>query len=162
MKSFIELEKSIETFITSILDSLGYELVQVKVLGSGGGLLQIMCERKSREMMAIEDCVTISNEISGVLIGERLLPKDWRLEVSSPGVDRPLVKPSDYDRFKGHEISLEVEVFSKRKRPVKGKLLGVSGNLVKLFMDGETLELDITTIRKANLVVDGLMGDSGK
>ena len=91
-----------------------------------------------------------------------MLPKDWRLEVSSPGVDRPLVKPSDYDRFKGHEISLEVEVFSKKKKPVKGKLLGISGNLVKLFMDGETLELDIATIRKANLVVDGLMGDSGK
>ena len=91
-----------------------------------------------------------------------MLPKDWRLEVSSPGVDRPLVKPSDYDRFKGHEISLEVEVFSKQKKPVKGKLLGISGNLVKLFMDGETFELDITTIKKANLVVDGLMGDSGK
>ena len=56
-------------------------------------------------MMAIEDCVKISNEISGVLTGEGLLPKDWRLEVSSPGVDRPLVKPSDYERFKGHEIS---------------------------------------------------------
>ena len=162
MKSFIELEKTIETFITSSLDGLGYELVRAKVLGTGGGLLQIMCERKSGEMMAIEDCVTISNEISGVLIGERLLPKDWRLEVSSPGVDRPLVKPSDYDRFKGHEISLEVEVFSKKKKPVKGKLLGISGNLVKLFMDGETFELDITTIKKANLVVDGLMGDSGK
>ena len=162
MKSFIELEKSIETFITSILDSLGYELVQVKVLGSGGGLLQIMCERKSREMMAIEDCVTISNEISGVLIGEGLLPKDWRLEVSSPGVDRPLVKPSDYDRFKGHEISVEAVGLSKKKRPVRGKLMGVSGNLVKLFMDGETFELDITTITKANLFVDGLTGDRGK
>ena len=66
MKSFIELEKTIETFITSSLDGLGYELVRAKVLGPGGGLLQIMCERKSREMMAIEDCVTISNEISGV------------------------------------------------------------------------------------------------
>ena len=162
MKSFIELEKNIETFISSSLDSLGYELVQAKVLDPGGGLLQIMCERKNREMMAIEDCVKISNEISGVLIGEGLLSKDWRLEVSSPGVDRPLVKPSDYDRFKGHEISVEAEGFSKKKKPVKGKLLGISGNLVKLFMDGEIFELDITTIRKANLVVDVLAGDSEK
>mgnify|MGYP002882057392 FL=1 len=162
MKSFIELEKTIETFVSSSLDSLGYELVQAKVLDPGGGLLQIMCERKSREMMTIEDCVKISNEISGVLTGEGLLPKDWRLEVSSPGVDRPLVKPSDYDRFKGHEISVEALGFSKKKKPVKGKLLGISGNLVKLFMDGETLELDITAITKANLFVDGLTGDSGK
>ena len=58
--------------------------------------------------------------------------------------------------------TVEAEVFSKKKQPVKGKLLGISGNLVKLFMDGETFELDITTIKKANLVVDGLMGDSGK
>ena len=162
MKSFIELEKTIETFVSSSLDSLGYELVQAKVLDPSGGLLQLMCERKSREMMTIEDCVKISNEISGVLTGEGLLPKDWRLEVSSPGVDRPLVKPSDYDRFKGHEISLEALGFSKKKKPVKGKLLGISGNLVKLFMDGETLELDITAITKANLFVDGLTGDSGK
>ena len=162
MKSFIELEKTIETFISSSLDSLGYELVQAKVLDPGGGLLQLMCERKSREMMAIEDCVKINNEIGGLLIGEGLLPKNWRLEVSSPGVERPLVKPSDYDRFKGHEISVEAVGLSKQKKPVKGKLLGISGNLVKLFMYGETFELDITTIRKANLVVDGLVGDSGE
>ena len=162
MKSFIELEKNIETFISSSLDSLGYELVQAKVLDPGGGLLQIMCERKSREIMAIEDCVKINNEIGVLLIGEGLLPKDWRLEVSSPGVERPLVKPSDYDRFKGHKISVEAIGLSKKKRPVKGELLGISGNLVKLFMDGETLELDITAITKANLYVDGLTGDSEK
>ena len=162
MKSFIELEKAIETFISSSLDSLGYELVQAKVLDPVGGLLQIMCERKNRKMMAIEDCVKINNEIVGLLIGESLLPKNWRLEVSSPGVERPLVKHSDYDRFKGYEISVEAVGLSKKKKPVKGKLLGISGNLVKLFMDGETLELDITTITKANLFVDGLTGDSGK
>ena len=162
MKSFVELEKTIETFISSSLDSLGYELVQAKVLDPGGGLLQIMCEKKSRKMMAIEDCIKINNEIGGLLTGEGLLPKNWRLEVSSPGVERPLVKPSDYDRFKGHEVSMEVVGLSKKKKTVTGELLGISGNLVKLSTDGKTLELDITTITKANLFVDGLTGYSGK
>jgi ribosome maturation factor RimP len=142
-----------------VLEELGYRLVRVKVSGRDGGTVQIMAERPSGEM-TVEDCAIISRRLSPVLDAYDPMPGHYRLEVSSPGIDRPLVRPSDFALWAGHEAKLELtELVDGRKR-FRGVIEGVAQDEVRLRMelDGKaepvTIGLPFSLISEAKLVAD--------
>src|SRR5438105_7068541 len=92
-----------------VLDGLGYRLVRVRISGLDGCTVQIMAERPDGTML-IEDCEAVSRALSPVLDAEDPVDRAYRLEVSSPGIDRPLVRRSDFDRFAGHAVKIEMAV----------------------------------------------------
>lgn len=110
-----------------VLAQLGYRLVRVRMLAQNGATLQIMAERPDGTM-TIEDCEAASQALSPELDVEDLIAQAYRLEMSSPGIDRPLVRVSDFHRAVGHEAKIELTqpVASGRKR-FRGKIIGVEG-----------------------------------
>jgi ribosome maturation factor RimP len=117
-----------------VIEQLGYRLVRIKVSSTEGATIQIMAERPDGSM-TVEDCETISRALSPVFDVDEPMAGAYRLEISSPGIDRPLVRKSDFERFAGHLVKIEMEVpFSGRKR-FRGILAGVEGDNTKLQID---------------------------
>jgi ribosome maturation factor RimP len=141
-----------------VIESLGYRLVRVKVSAAEEATLQIMAERPDGSM-TVEDCETISRTLSPILDENDPIEKAYRLEISSPGIDRPLVRKSDFDRAAGHLVRIEMEIpFNGRKR-FRGHVTGTEGNLARLTRDevpeGEDAEvlLPIQDMSDAKLVL---------
>jgi ribosome maturation factor RimP len=117
-----------------VIESLGYRLVRVKVSSAEGATVQIMAERPDGSM-TVEDCETISRALSPVLDANDPMEKAYRLEISSPGIDRPLVRKSDFERYVGHLVKIEMELpFNGRKR-FRGHLSGTADNAARLTRD---------------------------
>jgi len=116
---------------TPVLSGLGYRLVRVRVSGTSGMTVQIMAE-KADGTMAIEDCEAASRALSPVFDAEDPIEREYRLEMSSPGIDRPLVRRSDFERHAGHEAKVEMSVASEGRKRFRGTLLGVEGNAARL------------------------------
>ena len=151
--------RAIADLAEPVLEELGFRLVRVKVSGRDGGTVQIMAERPSGEM-SVEDCATISRRLSPVLDAYDPMPGQYRLEVSSPGIDRPLVRPSDFSLWAGHEAKIELtELVDGRKR-FRGLIEGVVKNEVRLKIELEgkaepvTIGLPFSLINEAKLVAD--------
>ena len=146
------------------LDSMGYDLVRVQISGGASDrCLQIMAERKDRAEMNVEDCASISRNISTILDVEDPITEAYTLEVSSPGMDRPLVRLEDFTRFAGFEARIDTrEAIVDRKR-FRGKLKGVEGETILIEVDGETYEIPFEDILRAKLVLtDELIAASQK
>ncbi|HET9148927.1 MAG TPA: ribosome maturation factor RimP [Alphaproteobacteria bacterium] len=146
---------AVATMIESTLQAMGYALVRVALVGGvGRPTLQVMAERADNAAMSVDDCADISQAISAVLDVEDPIAGSYMLEVSSPGIDRPLVRKADYDRFAGFEARLETaEPIGGRKR-FRGRLLGTGAETVKLKLDtGDEIELPLARIERAKLVL---------
>jgi ribosome maturation factor RimP len=141
-----------------VVEQLGYRLVRVKVSSADGCTVQIMAER-SDGSMTVEDCETVSRALSPVLDVADLIERAYRLEISSPGIDRPLVRKSDFDRFTGHLVRIEMEVLVDGRKRFRGRLDGTEGEAARLHRDdagdGETADvlLPITDMNEAKLVL---------
>lgn len=149
-----------------VLQELGFRLVRVKISGRDGGTVQIMAERPNGEM-SVDDCATISRRLSPVFDAYDPMPGQYRLEISSPGIDRPLVRPSDFAACVGHTAKIELrEPVDGRKR-FKGTIEDVTDDEVhlKIELDGKAdpvvIGLPFPLIGEAKLVVDldGLRAD---
>src|SRR5260221_8164921 len=103
-----------------VLDGIGYRLVRVKISGLDGCTVQIMAERPDGTM-TVEDCEAVSRALSPVLDVADPIDRGYRLEVSSPGMDRPLVRRSDFERFTGHRLKVEMAGCVRRRRAVYGR-----------------------------------------
>lgn len=140
-----------------VLEGLGYRLVRVHVGGQDGLTVQIMAERPDGTM-AIEDCEIVSRDVSAVLDTFDPMPGAYRLEVSSPGIDRPLVRPSDFEDWRGHEARIELrEPVSGRKR-WRGELEGLVDGEARVIceIDGlgrQVLGFPIALVAEAKLVL---------
>jgi ribosome maturation factor RimP len=136
------------------LEAMGYRLV--RVMQTGGQhrpTLQVMAERRDDQPMTVDDCAQISRSISALLDVADPIASAYMLEVSSPGLDRPLVRPEDYDRFAGYEARLELaEPIDGRKR-FKGRLLGHAEGEVRLVGEAGEIRLPLARIAKAKLIV---------
>jgi ribosome maturation factor RimP len=149
------LEGRIADLIVPGLESMGFELVRVAIMGNKRPTLQIMVDRADQAQLAIEDCEQISHFLSAVLDVEDPLDGAWTLEVSSAGIDRPLTRIKDWNRFAGHLAKVEtaLPVADGRKR-LTGVVLGADGETVRLKLDsGETVSLSLADIRRARLVL---------
>src|ERR1044071_2083453 len=116
---------------TPVLRSLGYRLVRVRISGTSGCTVQIMAERADGTM-AIEDCEAASRALSPVFDVEDPIDREYRLEPSSPGIDRPLVRRSDFERHAGQEVKIEMAVALDGRKRFRGILLGVEGDAARL------------------------------
>jgi len=151
---------------TPVLTGLGYRLVRVRVSGTSGCTVQIMAERADGTML-IEDCEAASRALSPVFDVEDPIDSEYRLEVSSPGIDRPLVRRSDFERHAGHEIKVEMAVAREGRKRFRGVLLGVEGEAARLrrkdAAEGEPPDvlLPIADMAEARLVLtDALIRES--
>ena len=143
---------------TGVLGALGYRLVRVKVTNRDGGTLQIMAERPDGTM-SIDDCEAASRALSPVLDVEDPISSAYRLEMSSPGIDRPLVRLSDFVRWAGHEVKVEMSRPVDGRKRFRGILIGAEdGTAVVRRLDapaGEepTVRLPVTDIHDAKLML---------
>jgi len=135
-----------------VIESMGYELVGVDFQGAGGhGTLRVYIDRDSG--VNIEDCATISHQISGILDVEEPIKQAYDLEISSPGIDRPLFKLADFDRFAGRMVKIKMAIAQQGRKNFKGELQGVADSkLIRIEVDGEEFSLPYADIEKANLV----------
>jgi ribosome maturation factor RimP len=149
-----------------VLVGMGYRLVRVKISGLDGCTVQIMAERPDGTM-TVEDCEDVSRALSPVLDVADPIDRAYRLEVSSPGLDRPLVRRSDFVRFAGHQLKLEMAVAIDGRRRFRGLLLGVEGEAARIRRDdaapaeASEILLPIEDIAEAKLVLtDALIAES--
>ena len=117
-----------------VLQGMGYRLVRIKISGEFGCTVQIMAERPDGTML-IDDCEAISRALSPVLDVADPIEKAYRLEISSPGIDRPLVRRSDFERYAGHLVNIEMAVAHQGRKRFRGILGGVEGDAVHLARD---------------------------
>jgi len=149
---------ALEALVTPTLDGLGYELVRVLVSGSHQPTVQVMAERRDGASMRVEDCERISRALSAKLDVEDPIAGSYTLEVSSPGLDRPLVRPGDYARFAGQVVRVETRVPQDGQRRFKGRIARTDDSAVVLAVDGEGAEprevaIAFANIAKARLVL---------
>src|SRR6476646_4790837 len=117
-----------------VLQGMGYRLVRIRISGEAGCTVQIMAERPDGSMQ-IEDCEAISRALSPVLDVADPIDRAYRLEISSPGIDRPLVRRSDFERFSGHLVKIEMALAHQGRKRFRGTLGAVEGDAVRLRRD---------------------------
>lgn len=137
------LAATLAGLVEPTLEGLGFRLVRVKISGRDGKTVQIMAERPDGSM-TIDDCEIVSKELSPLLDANDPLAEAYRLEISSPGIDRPLVRPSDFEDWAGHEAKIELKEPVEGRRRFQGQLEG--------FEDGEVrMEVDLDQIGRTNI-----------
>lgn len=143
----------IEKMIAPTITDMGYELVRVAFLGGEHSILQIMAE-KPDGTMTVEGCEEISRAVSALLDVEDPISEAYDLQVSSPGIDRPLTRAQDFERWAGFEAKVELDEAVDGQRRYRGKLLGMENTQIKLVnMEGEEILLPLEKVRKAKLVL---------
>ncbi|MEM9027915.1 MAG: ribosome maturation factor RimP [Pseudomonadota bacterium] len=167
-RRFIE-EAGLATRIAEIIDepivALGYRLVRIRLVGTDGQTLQIMAERPDGSM-TIDDCETISRQLSPLLDTYDLISGQYRLEVSSPGIDRPLVRASDFDTWAGHVVKVELKSLLDGRKRFRGVLDGFDDGEVRIEVDlpelgRQILGIPLDLVAEAKLVLtDELVRES--
>jgi ribosome maturation factor RimP len=155
-----ELLRKIEDIISPTVVGMGFEVVRV-AMSRGGGTLQIMIEPADGRPMDVEDCATLSRALSAVLDVEDPIASAYTLEVSSPGIDRPLTREKDYVRWAGHVARMETTQPIEGRRRFKGTLLGLENGTVRIRLeDGKEAEVPLTEISRAKLeLTDALLDE---
>ena len=155
-----QLESALEQLIVPICLAHGVEVVLVRYLREpGGAVIRVIIDRDVPELevgsgVSLEDCTAVSRDVSTALdVHDDLLPSGaYRLEVSSPGLERPLVKLEDFERFSGREVKVRTRTAIDRQRRFRGKLLGVVDHSIELDQDGKVVTIPHEDIAQANLV----------
>src|SRR5689334_23164394 len=149
-----------------VLEGMGYRLVRIRISGEAGCTVQIMAERPDGTML-IEDCEAVSRALSPVLDVADPIDRAYRLEISSPGIDRPLVRRSDFERYAGHLVKVDMAVAAHGRKRFRGTLTGVEGEAAKLHRDDARPDEDadvllaMEDIAEAKLVLtDELVAES--
>ncbi len=152
------LAARLAAIIEPVIGQLGYRLVRVKISGLDGCTVQVMAERPDGSM-TIEDCEVVSRALSPVLDVADPVDRAYRLEVSSPGIDRLLVRCSDFDRYAGHAVKVELTAPREGRKRFRGVLLGSEGEAARIRLDnvaaGQAAEvvLPIEEMEEARLVL---------
>ncbi|RUM26662.1 ribosome maturation factor RimP [Rhizobium vallis] len=160
------LDQRLADIIEPVLVGMGFRLIRVRMLNQNGATMQVMAERNDGTM-SVQDCEAVSMAISPVLDVEDPIEKEYHLEVSSPGIDRPMVRKSDFVRWQGHLVKCETSILIDNRKRFRGKI-------VEANADGFTLERDqvaygeeqkvvipFTTLSDAKLILtDDLIRDA--
>lgn len=145
--------RQVAELIEPTLSEMGFELVRVLLHGGQRPTLQVMAERADRAPMTVEHCAAISRAVSAILDVEDPIAGAYRLEVTSPGLDRPLTRRADFERFRGFEARVETELPIDGRRRFRGRLLGVEGDELRLQLEDGEQAIPCAGIKKAKLVV---------
>lgn len=149
------LNARIAHLVEPVIAGLGFRLVRVRVSGRDGMTVQIMAERPDGSM-TVDDCETVSRDVSATLDVEDPIDQAYHLEISSPGIDRPLVRRSDFERWSGHEAKIELTQPIDGRRRFRGLLAGLEGDRVGVVepdKGAEKVFLPIHEISDARLIL---------
>lgn len=137
-----------------VVEAMGYEWVGLEYLSGtkGSGLLRIYID--SQTGITLDDCTTVSHQVSGVLDVEDPIRENYRLEISSPGLDRPLFTPEHFQRFLGTQAVIKFHGKWNGRRKLVGVLRGCDGVVVSLTAEGEEFEVPLDMVNSARLVPD--------
>jgi ribosome maturation factor RimP len=135
------------------LAAMGYRLVRMVIISGRRATLQIMAERLDDRPMTVDDCAQISHSVSALLDVEDPISGAYVLEISSPGIDRPLTRPEDYDRFSGFEARVELARPIGGRKRFRGRLLGTGAGKVRLLTESGETELPLEYVTRAKLVL---------
>ena len=155
MRKRLSLDPTVKIaeLIAPSLQSLGYDLIRVTYTGGDYPILQIMAEKEDGTM-TIEGCAEVSQAVSVILDVEDPLADAYNLEVSSPGIDRPLTRQKDFEKWAGFEAKVELDEAVNGQRRYRGKILGIENdNILVLDSAGDKWELPFADLRKAKLVL---------
>ena len=147
------MEQRVTSLIESTVNTLGFDVVKVIIHGTSTKIVEILIERIDGEKVQVNDCQVVSKNISAMLDVEDIIPGKYFLEVSSAGVERPLVKITDFDKFAGREVKIRLKAAFNGNLTYKGQLLGVEGEKVKLKSKNIEMFFDYSNIKNAKLVL---------
>lgn len=143
----------LRSMLEPAVEGLGYELLGVEHMSrSGGGLLRLYIDSESG--ITADDCARVSHQVSGILDVENPIPGHYVLEVSSPGLERPLFKKEHYERFVGHRVRIRLNIPVEGRRNLTGVLRGIEGDTVRIDLDDGIFEFPLGSVSKARLVAD--------
>jgi ribosome maturation factor RimP len=148
------VEGRVAGIVAPALADMGYELVRVAILGREHPTLQIMADRADGQLITVDDCEAISRAMGAVLDVEDPIPGAWTLEVSSAGIDRPLTRRCDWNRFAGHLARVDMAVpLADGRRRFSGTVLGADATHARLRDGEDEVALPLADIRRAKLVL---------
>ena len=143
----------IARIIEPSLLAMGYRLVRISFIGARAATLQIMAERVDETAMTVEDCAEISRSVSALLDVADPIAGAYTLEISSPGIDRPLVRPEDYERFAGFEAKIELSQPLDGRKRFRGRILGRASTGARILAEAGEVVLPFEAILRAKLVL---------
>lgn len=136
-----------------VVSELGFDLVRILTIGNVNPTLQIMIERKDRKNIVVDDCALVSRAVSVVLDEKDPISGRYTLEVSSPGLDRPLTSLENFVRFCGFEAKVETDAEIEKRKRFKGRIIRVDGDTIVLTMDGREWNIPYDAVAKAKLLL---------
>jgi ribosome maturation factor RimP len=146
------IDRRMAEIITPVIEDLGYELVRVRLMTGKNTILQIMAD-KPEGGIEVDDCAKISTAVGATLDVENPIVEEYALEVSSPGIDRPLTRLKDFENFEGYEVKIETTELIDGRRRFKGQLAGIDGNDVLINVEEGTIGLQFNWLSDAKLVL---------
>jgi ribosome maturation factor RimP len=150
---FLVETNSIAQMIEPSLAAMGYRLVRVLMTGGRRATLQVMAERLDDLPITHDDCAEISRSVSALLDVADPIAGAYTLEISSPGIDRPLVRAEDYDRFSGFEAKIELVMLLDGRRRFRGRLIGTAEGVIRLLTEGGETRLPLDAVARAKLIL---------
>jgi ribosome maturation factor RimP len=153
------IDRRLAAIVEPTIQGLGFELVRLRLMGGKRAVLQIMAERPEGGI-EVDDCARISRAVSAVLDVEDPIASEYVLEVSSPGIDRPLTRLQDFETYEGYEAKIELDRLAEGRKRFRGVLAGVEGDAVAIDLEGEdhTALIPFAWLVEAKLVLtDELM-----
>ncbi len=151
-KDILTALSHLEPIIAPAVEAAGFRLVRLRLMGGKQKTLQVMAERKDGTMN-VEDCAELSRSLADFLEREDPIEGDYLLEVSSPGIDRPLTRLTDFARWSGHEAKIELVAPLEGRKRLRATLLGLDGNDVEVEAQGTRLKFPFRAIAEAKLVL---------
>ncbi len=144
------LEQKLTELIAAPVEALGYELVGIEFVRARTSTLRIYID--SENGINVDDCADVSHQVSAVMDVEDPITVPYHLEVSSPGLDRPLFTAAHYERFAGQDVSVVLRIAVQNRRKWQGTIKSVEGEMVTLSVDGKDEVFALSNIQKANII----------
>ena len=140
--------------VAPTIEDMGFEVVRIMMTGVQKPTLQIMIERQDRKNLVVDDCAAVSRAISEILDEKDPIESEYSLEVSSPGIDRPLTTPEHFARFIGYETKIETDVSIDGRKRFKGKTITIDAdNIISMVMEDKEYKIPFDAVSKAKLVL---------
>jgi ribosome maturation factor RimP len=146
------MDRRLAEIITPVIEDMGYELVRVRLMTGKASTLQVMAD-KPEGGIEVDDCAKISTAIGAILDVEDPIIDEYALEVSSPGIDRPLTRLKDFANFEGYEAKIETDDLIDGRRRFKGELAGIEGDEVLINIEEGTVGLKFEWLTDAKLIL---------
>jgi ribosome maturation factor RimP len=145
------LEKNITETVSLLAQEMQFNVVDIKLLGKNLLVVQILLEKLNEDRITIEECASFSRKLAVILDVNETISSAYNLEISSAGIDRPLVRLVDFERFKNNDVVIKTNILIGNQKTFKAKLLGVNQELILIELNEKIIEIPFGVIDKANL-----------